>query len=503
MASGTKHKVADVGVPRRAPEGRAVPASSDDSWMRLLGQISPVAIFRGDADGSCIYANGRWCELSGLPIEAALGYGWLQALHPDDHDAVAREWARTCELGVPFRMEYRYLRPDGGIVWVLGQGLQERDSKGRLIGYIGTATDTTELHRMSEALERSRAELEARVTERTMDFERMALIVEGSSDAIISSDFSGRIVSWNPAAEFIFGYTAQEMIGQTTERLTPENLKPESVGLKALVRKGQRVEYFETVRLSRSGELIEVGLSIFPLYDGAGEVCGTSAIVRDIREIKKNERRLSQLSGRLLRLQDEERRRLARELHDSTTQSLAALNMKLSALNATAQLHPQKREALLAEGLALAKNIERELRTHTYLLHPPLLDERGLDAALHWLTDGFAVRSGISVDLDLEDLPSERLPEAVELAIFRVVQEGLSNIHRHSRSSTAGVHLRRDAGSMVLEIWDAGIGLPKNIDKIGGVGIAGMRERLAQIGGTLQMNSTKAGTTVSAKIPLS
>jgi signal transduction histidine kinase len=164
-------------------------------------------------------------------------------------------------------------------------------------------------------------------------------------------------------------------------------------------------------------------------------------------------------------------------------------------------LPEEKRHALLADGLLLAETIGREMRTHAYLLHPPLLDERGLPAALQWLVQGFSERSGIVVHLVVAP-EVERLPEQVELTIFRVVQESLSNIHRHSRSATAEIRLTRTPTLATLEVRDAGCGLPPKADERMGVGIAGMRERAAQLGGELTIESAAGGTAVRACLPI-
>lgn len=477
-------------------------AIEDFSWLQLLGQISPVGIYRADARGRCIYANDRWCELTGLTREKALGTGWEAALHPEDAGKVAAEWHRSCLAGEHFRMEYRYLRPSGRVVWVFGQAIEERAPDGTITGYVGTSTEITELRMIREELHRSHTELEVRVLKRTAELEHMAQIVAASGDAIISSALSGSIVSWNSSAERIFGYSAAEMVGKTTFVITPADRLDEARSLKQRVWEGERIDNLETVRVARSGELIEISLSLFPLCAPDGRVIGKSAIVRDIREQKKAERRLHQLSGRLLRVQDEERRRLARELHDSTAQSLAALAVNLSLLNNhAATLSEEKRTALLADGLDLAETIGRELRTHAYLLHPPLLDERGLPAALRWLAEGFAARSGIAVDLDLSPLLS-RLPDEVELTVFRVVQESLSNVHRHARSPTARITLGQEGTRVLLEVRDAGSGLSKAPEDCIGVGIAGMRERVAQLGGSLTLKTSPTGTTVTVLIPL-
>ncbi len=484
------------------PAATAALSPPDDyEWLRCLARISPVGIYRADADGLCRYVNERWCELAGYPQEAALGTGWGRVIHPEDRARVLEEWSRMAALGVPFRSEYRYLQPGGRVVWIFGEVAEEHDAHGRLTGYVGTATDVTELRRMRAELEQSHAELEERVRERTRQIERMAMIVAASDDAIVSSDFEGNVVSWNPAAETIFGYAAEEMIGKSSFVVTPADRIEEARMLKARVRSGETVHQFETVRVARSGELIEVAVSLFPLRDAEGNVIGTSAIVRDIRERKKAKRSLRQLSWRLLRMQDEERRRLARELHDSAAQTVAALAMNLSLLTQTGGTMPEeKRAALLADSLQLAGDTVRDLRTQAYLLHPPLLDERGLNAALRWFVDGFTQRSGIAVEFEIAaEFP--RLHEQLEMTIFRIIQESLSNVRRHAKSATASVRVTREGGWVTLEIRDRGCGMPGGDSDGMGVGIAGMRERLLQLGGMLTIARNDPGTAVIARLP--
>ena len=491
----------DRGV-EELPVTTAAPSPPDDyEWLRCLARISPVGIYRADAAGLCKYVNARWCELAGQPQEVALGTGWERAIHPDDRERVHEEWGRMAALGTPFRSEYRYLQPGGQVVWIFGEVVEERAADGRVTGYVGTATDITELRRMRAELERSHAELEERVRERTAQIGRMAMIVAASDDAIWSSDIAGNVVSWNPAAEAIYGYTEAEMIGKSSLLVTPANLRGEARLLKARARSGETVRQVATVRVARSGELIEVLLSIFPLRDAGGKIIGTSAIVRDLREQRKAERRQRQLSWRLLRTQDEERRRLARELHDSTAQTVAALALNLSQVLQNGGAMPEeKRAALLADSLELAGATARELRTQSYLLHPPLLDERGLNAALRWFVQGFSERSGIAVEIEI-DAQFPRLHEQLEMTIFRVIQESLSNVRRHAKSATAEVRVALDGGWVTLEIRDRGCGMPRDDGDGMGVGIAGMRERLWQLGGSLTLAPNDPGTAVIARLP--
>ncbi len=232
------------------------------------------------------------------------------------------------------------------------------------------------------------------------------------------------------------------------------------------------------------------------------------ALENDMLARAAAEAALRELSGRLLRLQDEERRRIARELHDTTAQHLAALIMNLSLLAPRLQTTDPRVSRLLTDSLALAEKSSQEIRTLSYLLHPPLLEEVGLGGAVREYAEGFAKRSGVQVTLRL---PAEttRLVNDDETALFRVVQESLGNIHRHAGSPVATIQFVELPEEVRLEVSDAGSGIPP--EKLRhfhqgtltglGVGIAGMRERLRQLGGRLEVESTPRGTTVRAILP--
>src|SRR5262249_3045514 len=214
-------------------------------------------------------------------------------------------------------------------------------------------------------------------------------------------------------------------------------------------------------------------------------------------ELDKANQTLSQLAGRLLKLQDEERRRIARELHDSVGQTLAALAMNLSTVKSEIE-RVVKTASTIADSVALVDDMSTDIRTISYLLHPPLLDETGLSHALRWYIEGFAARSGIEVELEF---PADfgRLPQDLETAIFRVVQECLTNIHRHSQSPVAKVCVVHSATDVRIEVEDEGRGISAarqleiRASGIPGVGMRGMRERLRQLGGSLEIKSDGEG----------
>jgi len=222
------------------------------------------------------------------------------------------------------------------------------------------------------------------------------------------------------------------------------------------------------------------------------------------RDLSEKTEEVRQLTVRLLRLQDEERRRIARELHDSTGQMLAAMKMFLDQMSQEAK--GEKISSLVAQTIALNDDMTRQLRTMSYLLHPPLLDEMGLPSALQWYVDGFTQRSGITVDLKTSPNEFGRLPDDMEIALFRTVQESLTNIHRHSGSQIARIRLSRTAETVDVEISDNGKGVPPQRfyggQVIPGVGIMGIHERMRQFGGNAEIASSAGGTVVQATIPL-
>jgi signal transduction histidine kinase len=230
------------------------------------------------------------------------------------------------------------------------------------------------------------------------------------------------------------------------------------------------------------------------------------AVKERTAELNKTNQNLRELSARLMQLQDDERRRIARELHDSVGQMLAALGMNLAAVGSDIE-RLTKTANTVNDSAALVQELSQEVRTISHLLHPPLLDEAGLASALRWYIEGFAERSKIKVDLEVpEDF--ERLARESETAIFRTVQECLTNIHRHSESPTARIRIAISDGHVRVEVEDRGKGIPPEkqfeMASMGtpGVGIRGMRERLRQLGGSLNIHSNGKGTLIVAQLPV-
>jgi signal transduction histidine kinase len=231
------------------------------------------------------------------------------------------------------------------------------------------------------------------------------------------------------------------------------------------------------------------------------------AKVKVLAELHRKTQQLEALNARVTMLQDEERRSIARELHDSVGQLLAAISMNSAFVEAESHKLSQEASKRVSENAAMVVEASRQIRTISHLLHPPLLDEAGLASALHWYVEGFSERSKIDARLDIPQVFVD-LTKEMELSIFRVVQECLTNIHRHAGSSTAGIRIIQDEACLRVEIEDAGKGIPPEKEAVlgssahAGVGLRGMRERLRRLGGTLQIQSNSTGTRVIAILPV-
>ncbi len=385
-------------------------------------------------------------------------------------------------------------------------------------------SDTRRLQDIA-SLEQKIAVLESEAALRESE-ERFRHLVEAVRDyAIFMLDPDGRITTWNQGAERIKGYSASEIIGQHFSRLYPEEDvlagKPQNE-LEIAVRDG-RVED-EGWRIRKDGSKFWATVVITAMKDDAGNHIGFSKVTKDNtermlvlkslrdsrQELHDSEDSLRRLSLHLLRTQDEERRRIGRDLHNSLGQTLSVLKMKLDSLAGSIGLNStDSRNQNIAACSNLTEDCIKEVRTIAYLLYPPMLEEMGLKSAISWYLDGFSKRSGIHTTFEIAS-DFDRLPRHVETAIFRVLQESLTNVHRHSGSEVARVRLFNKSGATVLEIIDEGKGMPAPFSGeskqdnlyVLGVGLRGMEERMRQLGGALELFSSPRGTTVVASVPL-
>lgn len=455
-----------------------------------------------------IASIGSWkVELSGIHVWTAETYrilgispesrpitteSFLERIHPEDRK-IMLDWIGHCSAGEkPGALEFRIVRPDGALRFLQGEGDLIRRPDGTPAYLTGTVQDITERKRAEQAVRESETKLQA---------------IVGSSRDAIGVSRKGVHVFVNPSYVSMFGYrSAEDLIGTPILALiAPESR--EKILRHVEERAAGKVvpSEYEAVALRRDGTQfdMEVRASTYTLK---GEQY-TQVILRDVTERKRAEAALRELSLQVIRTEDAERRRIARELHDSTGQKLAALGMTVGMLHDAPGSTDSGMVAKLADCLKIIEECSQEIRTLSYLLHPPLLDELGLAAAIGNYVEGFSMRSGVQVSLDVPR-GLDRLPAEIELALFRVMQECLGNVHRHAGVSSAQVRLSGDSGHVTLEVTDRGLGISTSSLRAlqegggtAGVGIAGMRERLRLVGGRLEIVSEGHGTTIRAVVP--
>ncbi len=503
----------------KAPSAIGITVGPEHRWAyvnlaraRMAGRVGPE-----DFIGRVV--RDSYPELEGQPFFAALDQAYQTGI-----PFVGREVKATFNRG-PGKT------PDEAYVDCVYQPI--KNAHGKIEGLLIHTVEVTEQVLARRAVE---AAHESEKQQRLLiEFERNQLreVFERAPAAIaILTGPEHRWTFLNPAYTEIVGRPAEKLLTRSIRETLPElagqgifelldevysSGKP-YIGnsLKAVLNRGANnvaeEAYFDFVyhpMRNVAGEVESVMVFAVDVTRQAIERNELEARVRErTTELRLIHETLRVLSARIMQAQDDERRKFARELHDSAGQYLAALSMNLSALSNSSSQLPEPLTSLLHDSIELVDRCTTEIRTMSYLLHPPLLDDMGLASAISWYTDGFSKRSGISVTLDIPKTPV-RYPAEIETALFRIVQQSLANIHRHSGSKVARITLAQTNGRLLAEVADEGEGLPADIltaldqnKPLPGVGISGMRERINSLGGNLTITSTPKGTTLKVSIPI-
>lgn len=462
-----------------------------ESAFRTLVDAAPDAIFV-ELEGRYVFANPALVRLLGVGgAEELLGQVVMEHIAP-----VFREEVRV--RMEQMRRERKPLEPvEGWVRRVDGQDVPVEvtavpiDFNSKLAVLVFARNLSVRV--ATEAARREQQEL-------------LQAVLRSTSDAIFVKDLAGRYLLVNASGSRLLGHPTEGVLGCRNQDLLPEDVAATlELADRQVLQTGRRCEF--DVPLLVGKQCRHFFVTIEPMLDPAGRLTGLVGVARDRTEQVEAEDSLRRMSGMFLRLQDEERRHIARELHDTTAQALVAVSLGLSeAMRVAADTNPELERAL-EECRVLVDGCTRDVRTLSYGLHPPMLDEMGLHAALEEYVKELAKRSGLRLECAFgQELG--RLNQDAETALFRVAQEALMNVHRHSGSPMAQVTLRAANGDIELEIRDAGKGIPEGrLVQIRrgttmGVGISGMRERLRQLRGELEVTSDASGTTVLARLPL-
>jgi PAS domain S-box-containing protein len=496
----------DITEQRRATEA----LRDSEKRFRSFVENLHVAIVSASPNAEVIYANPAALDMFGLRLEDVL---WktpydlgIEPLREDGSILPDAEGLIPTVVGSRHAIHsrvigWRYLK-SRQIVWTLLDAVPQLNAAGEVTAVLLSLTNLTEQRRVLNALRESE--------------ERFRTLVRDLHVGVVLYNPDATIQFANEAALAMFDLTLDKMQGRDSmdTGFTPVDLSgrviaPDNLPAPTVLRTKLPVRNIVMGwRRPTSPDPFWIFGNAVPQFGPGGSILRVITSFSDITEMKNAERSIHQLSTELLKLQDEERRRIGRELHDGMAQTVLAVNLSLAQLRHSGQPLTDASKRALDKARDLLQQMSREIRTLSYLLHPPLLDDLGLVTALKEYVNGFSERSGIDTSLDLPPR-FRRLPQMAETAFFRITQESLANIQRHSGSKQAKVSLREDTEAVTLEVTDYGRGMaiphngePPRPPRLG-VGIPGMRERMAQLGGYLEIDSDSRGTTVRARIFLS
>jgi PAS domain S-box-containing protein len=486
----------------RQASARSHSDSSEQRFRQLIQDLQVGVALLGP-DARVIFANDTALEIAALSKRDVIGKNTheigLRIIREDGTEVPMpmRPAPRALKTGKPVRGEVLgFFHPKtSDLKWFYTDAIPQFAPDGTLTGVISTLTDVSDRMRTRQELER------------TNEFNRQILTSVQEGIIVHGRDLCYQL--WNPYMERMSGLKAKDVLGKHPRELFP--FLEEHGGLAAMEKAlaGQvATEIDMPYEVHQTGEKGWCDNKYAPLRNESGEIIGVIATVRDVTGRKQHEDELHDLSSRLLQLQDQERRRIARDLHDGLAQQLMAAGLNLAQLRKLPSAARAKRTVIISESRKMISDCARQVRSLSYLLHPPLLDELGLASAIEEYSQGFSRRTGIRVHLDLQ-FRCARLSQEIETALFRILQESLGNIQKHSASETASISLASSSDGVSLEITDRGKGIPGNDlrayaaspQKLG-VGILGMRERMRQLGGRLDITSNGQGTTVRAVLPL-
>jgi PAS domain S-box-containing protein len=500
-----------VGPCRETVEQKA--AAEISSRLAAIVQNSDDAIVAKDLNGIVTSWNSSAERIFGYSAQEVLGRP-IALIIPPELQAEELEILRRLRAGERIEHFETVRVAKGGKRILVSLTISPvKDSSGRIVGASKIARDITRIKQVEQALRESE--------------QRMRFCLEAANIGTWDWDIESGDIRWSENMERIHGHDPGSFRGNIEaflDGIYDEDRQAVKQAMeKALAGDGKYHAEYRQKRADGSVGWMEAHGQV--IYDSLNRPVKMMGVCRDISERKLSEEalkeaheqldarvkertseldhaqgRLRALSARLLQMQDDERRRIARELHDTAGQILVALNLTLVPLEQQLQKDNPALARQVTESLGLVEELSRDLRTMSHLLHPPLLDEAGLLSAVRWYVEGFAARSKIQVDLQL-DPNIGRLPAELETAIFRIVQECLTNIHRHSGSSSASIVILRDVQKVSVEICDQGKGIRMPLRA--GVGIQGMRERVRQLGGQLEIDSGKSGTRITAIVPAS
>ena len=468
---------------------RVVTLNGGEPAYRTLLEAMSEGAATLSIDGTLLYSNRRFAQLIGKPARKSFGIT-LQSLFGEVERGRLESLLAAAQRGIA-KGEFNLHSSDGRLLPV-------HLSLNRIRGYAGHAlgmvvTDLTDARR--KQVEWTRLQL--------------AAMVESSHDAVVGITWNAKIVSWNGGAEEIFGYLAKEVIGKSSSMLTPPGRENELPVIMAHVRRGETLARYETQCVRKDGTVLDISVTISPIKTVDGQTTGASVVARNItarkqaEEIKQAEDMRGRFLERVLSAQEEERRRIARELHDQAGQLLTSLLVGLRTLEDCKNIADARvKGRWLRKITALALD---EVGRLARGLHPTVLEDHGLAVALRRYIAEYTKMHNLAVDLHLSERQSKDLPQTIQLGVYRILQEALTNVSRHAQAKTVRLRFTRSATALEVFVTDDGRGFDPKIASActsNRLGLQSMRERAAILRGTVRFETLGKGTRITVSIPL-
>lgn len=478
--------LADI-TDRKSAEEEAIRESEER--FRLVANTAPVLIWMSDVNKLCTYFNEPWLEFTGESLKSQLGNGWANGVHPEDLERRLRIYTEAFDRRERFRMEYRLRRQDGEYRWVLDIGVPRFDGYRSFVGYIGSCIDMTERKHAEEALHES----EGRFRWAAQAGKMFAYEWDAATDYILRSAESSQILGIDEATRV----TGQQMLA----KVHPDDREGLLAAVATLNPENPYLQV--TYRVVRpDGSVIWLERSSRAHFDEQGKMLRIVGMSADITERKRSEEALLSMTRRLIEAQEQERTRIAGELHDDIGQRLALLAINLAQLQRS-PLNLFEVQDRIGELQKETCEIATDIQTLSHQLHSAKLEYLGIAPAMRGFCQEFAKQTKVRIDFQSQDLPSP-VPQDISLCLFRVLQESLHNSAKHSGAEHVEVGLWGTSDGIHLVISDSGAGFDSEAAKESrGLGLISMEERLRVLKGTFSIESQpKRGTKIHARVPL-
>jgi PAS domain S-box-containing protein len=465
-----------------------------EARFRIVADAAPVLIWMSGVDKLCTFFNKTWLDFTGRTMEQEMGNGWVDGVHPTDREHCMKKYVEAFDLRKPFVLQYRLRRYDGEYRWISDNGVPRYDAQGNFAGYIGSCADFTE---------RREAELALRESE-----ERMSMAAEAANLGMWMWDIPANTIWATEKFRKLYGFGLDEKIGaeDIQRRVYPDDRASRQTALRGALDGGCNYDVEYRLLLPGGTQRLMASQGRAEL-DSKGQPVRMLGVCIDITDRRRTEEEAREVSGRLITAQEDERTRLARELHDDLSQSLALLSVDLD-LFGQQQLRERGDSARgrMEELATQVRNLSSDVHRLSHELHPSKLEQLGLVAAVRSFCKDVMAAHKIGIQFEARELPRV-VPDATALCLYRVVQEAVQNVVKHSGATHAQVELAGSAngGGIRLTISDDGAGFDlERVRAKGSLGLVSMRERVRVVHGRLSLDSVKGrGTRVEVQVPTS